>query len=487
MAAQNTTNRMDINMTYGSVPQKIATKIVILILFSLLFEANFLASAFAQNLSPATSPTPTNASQGLTLSLAVEIALRSNPIARATTSGRELADAQLSEAQAARLPLLQLNETFTRGNNPVFVFGSLLEQGRFSAQNFDLKSLNNPDALNNFRTSLTLKLPLFDQRQTSARIGQARIRQQQADAQTNQVQQQVRLEVLKTYYGILLAQARQDVADESVKTAEVEVKRIADLVETGMLVSSDLLSAEVQLADFRQQQIQAKGDIAVAFAALNTALGMAIHPPQKIVGQLVEKGFAVRDPEELMRQALENRPDYANANLAVRASEEQSRGALGEKLPRLDLFANLGTSHNNFSKGSSDYTVGASVTFNLFDAGRANRINQARAAESLAAAAQEQLANQIRFEVVRAYQQFISARERLAVASRVIDRAKEALRIIQARHREGLTTITEVLQAETALLRARMNLLSAQYEHFIGYAEVLFASGKLTDVQDFIT
>ena len=59
--------------------------------------------------------------------------------------------------------------------------------------------------------------------------------------------------------------------------------------------------------------------------------------------------------------------------------------------------------------GSSDYAVGASVTINLFDPGRRAKINQAHAAESTAQAEQEHLANQISFEVVRAYQQFISA------------------------------------------------------------------------------
>ncbi|MEW6127258.1 MAG: TolC family protein [Acidobacteriota bacterium] len=465
--------------------KKSLTQSLALLLACALFSASFISEARAQN-SADDSTATTIAPADLTLPLAVEIALRTNPLMRATSAGREIADAQLGEARAGRLPVLQFNETLTRSNNPVFVFGSLLEQGKFTAQNFDLKSLNNPDALNNFRTSLTLKLPLFDQRQTTTRIAQAQIRQQQADTQTSQAQQQLRFEVLRAYYGVLLAQTKKAVADEATKTAEADVKRIRDLVEVGMVVTSDLLSAEVQLADFRQQQIQAEGDIAIAYAALNTALGMPINTSQKITGQLVEKNFAVAQADELIRQALENRPDYTRASLSVRASEEQTRGAKSENLPRVDLFANFGASNKSFAKGSSDYLVGASVTFNLFDAGRKNRINQADAARALANAEKDQLAGQIRFEVVRAHQQFVSARERLTVASRVIDRAQEALRIVQARHREGLTNITEVLQAETALVRARLNLVAARYEHYVGYANVLLASGKLTDVQEFV-
>ncbi|MFN7947600.1 MAG: TolC family protein [Blastocatellia bacterium] len=425
--------------------------------------------------------------EGLTLPLAVDIALKSNPMARATNIGREIADAHLAEAKAGRWPSLQVSENFMRSNNPVFVFGSLLEQGRFTAQNFDLQSLNNPDSLSNFRTSLNFKMPVFDQRQAATRIAQAQIGQRQADTQTVQVQQQLRFEVLRAFYGVLLAQARKEVADEAVKLAEADVKRSRDRYETGLSVISDLLASEVQLADFRQQQIAADGDIITAVAALNTALGLPVSTPQKVSGALLEKTFAVASEDELMRLALENRPDFARAGLVQRERTEQVKGARGELLPRVDVFTSVGVSSRNLTSGSSDYLVGASVTFNLFDAGRSARISQARAAQSLAATEQESLASQIRFEVVRAHQQFISARERLAVASRIISHATEALRIVQDRYHEGLTTITEVLRAETALVQARMNVLAARYDHYIGYASVLLSSGQLNDVQPFVS
>ena len=125
------------------------------------------------------------------------------------------------------------------------------------------------------------------------------------------------------------------------------------------------------------------------------------------------------------------------------------------------------------------------MTFNLFDFGRGARLNRARAAQSTAAAEQEHMANQIRLEVIQAFQDCISARERLKVAVETVTRAREALRIVQDRYQEGLTTITEVLRAETAYLRTRLNLVSSRYDYYIGYARVLMATGKLTDVTPF--
>jgi outer membrane protein len=432
-------------------------------------------------------PSSQTPSDGLTLAVAIDIALRSNPLIKVTSSGRELADAQLGEARASRLPLLQLGQSFVRSNNPVFVFGSLLEQGRFGPQNFDPQFLNNPDSLSNFRSSITVRLPLFDQKQSDTRISHARIGQQQADSQSESVVQQIRFEVLRTYYGVLVAQAKKEVADEAVKSAAADVKRVGDLVDAGVVVQSDSLSAEVQLAEFRQQQIQAEGDLVIAQAALNTVLGVAVDTTQLVTGQLAEKTFNIGTQAELIQLALARRADLARAGLSLKSSQERTRGARGEYLPRLDVFGTYGVSSQNLANGSSDYTVGASVTFNLFDAGRSARLKQARATENAAAAEAENLASQIRFEVVRAYQQYVSARERASVAARAVDQANEARRIVEDRYQVGLTTITEVLRAETTYVRARMSLLAARSDHYIGYANVLLATGRLTAVDDFVS
>ena len=422
----------------------------------------------------------------LTLSQAVEIALAKNPLTRVAAGGRQLADAQLSAARATRWPLLQASESVTTSNNPVFVFGSLLEQGRFGPNNFLINSLNNPAALTNFRAGLSVRVPLFDQKQSQARIDVAKLRQQQADQQTELVAQQIRFEVLKSYYGVLLAQSRVVVADEAIEIGTADLKRIRDKFETGFVVRSDLLAAEVQVSEFRQQKIEAASEVAVAQAALNTALGLPVDSPHTLTDELTERLFNLEAPGELNRQALQNRPEYARAMLAVRSNARQVRGARDEVLPRVDAFSSVGISGRNPVTGSSDYAVGASVTFNVFDAGRKARINQARAAEAIAQAEQEQLANQISFEVVRAYQQFISARERLQVVAQTTTQAGEVLRIVRDRYREGLTTITEVLRAELALVRARTDVLRARHDHYVAYANVLLATGRLKDVRPFV-
>jgi outer membrane protein TolC len=160
-------------------------------------------------------------------------------------------------------------------------------------------------------------------------------------------------------------------------------------------------------------------------------------------------------------------------------------GTRGEWLPRVDAFVTAGRSSEHFTNGSADYAAGATVSFNLFDAGRKSRIARAGAAQSIAKAEEEQLANQIRFEVVRAYQQYVAARERLEVVAETSAQASETLRIVQDRYHAGITTITELLHAETALVQARSDVLAARYDQYLSYASVLLATGQLKDVRAF--
>jgi outer membrane protein TolC len=257
------------------------------------------------------------------------------------------------------------------------------------------------------------------------------------------------------------------------------------MFETGIVVQSDLLAAQVQLAGFRQHRVQVKSELATAQAALNTALGLPVEMQQQILGELAERNFSLDGIEVLFSTALQNRPDYQRAVLESRQKSTELRGTRGEWLPRVDAFVSAGHSSPHFVGGSGDYAAGASVTLNVFDAGRKQRIAQGQAAKSIANAQQEQLANQIRFEVVRSYQQYVSARERLKVVAEVSAQARETLRIVQDRYQAGITTITELLRAETALVRARSDVLAARYDQYIGYANVLLATGRLTDVSLF--
>jgi outer membrane protein TolC len=283
-----------------------------------------------------------------------------------------------------------------------------------------------------------------------------------------------------------VADARVRVAREAVRSAEAQVRRIRDLFENGQVVRSDLLAAEVQWADFRQRLIQAEGDARTARAAFLTALGRPDSGPGVHVEGEIPRGPFPRGPlEEAVQEAIRVRPDLEALRREVDAATARLQAARGLYLPRLDAFSTYGVSGEDLSRGSSDYTVGLTLSWDLFRPGRSPAVERARAGLEMARAALREAEDRVRFQVTESWEALQSAEKRLDVAEKAVRQAREALRIVRDRYGEGLTTITELLRAETAHLQARLQALEARYAHVTGYAALLLAQGRLDDLSAF--
>lgn len=421
----------------------------------------------------------------LSIEEAVDKALAADPRTRIADSSVKLADSAIAEARAGRKPFVQLGQNAVVSNNPVFVFGSRLEQGRFRTANFALDALNDPSALLNLRTSLTVQKPIFDQRQTRSRVSQAEIEKRRSELQSEGVRQQLRFEAIRNYLAAVLAGEMVNVGTEAVRSAEANVRKARDMADVGLTTDADYLAAEVEFANAGQQKLEAESNLTVTVAALNILLGERPEYRYEYSTSIVERYFPVEDRDELLRQAFANRADLKRAELALEAAKTRSQAVRDQRLPQINAFGSVGYSSPYIANGSSDYSLGVSVTWNVFDAGRKARIEQAVTAEAIAASEVDYLSNQIRLEVIRAEAGLRTSRAKIQVSIKAITQAGEALRIVQDRYKFGLTTFNEVLRAESALVRAKHNLLNSRYEYYLSYASVLLATGRLTDVAAF--
>jgi outer membrane protein TolC len=412
-------------------------------------------------------------------------ALAKNPAVTAYDARRQMAEAGLREARSMALPRVDASQTILRSDNPVFVFGSLLEQGRFAARHFDPAFLNDPDPLTNFRFGLNLRYAVFDQLRRRDAEAQARNAVEQAGLGGEEARQRIRSEAIARFYGLLLAEKKRDVAAEAVRSAEADAAAMRDRYEQGLLVESELLAAEVQLASFRQQLIEAEGDVAIARAALATLMQRPATEPLSAGGAIPETIFDESPLDGALAAALAQRASIAIARAESENAKIRIAGARNTRLPRVDAFASLGASAGSLDEIGSDSALGVVVSLDLFDAGRAARIASARAALEGAQSAEQMARDAVTMEVVTAWNRVRAARERIGVAAKSAERAAAASRIVRDRYENGLTTITEHLRAQTALVMARLELLAARYDHVTGHAELLRATGGLKHVEAF--
>jgi outer membrane protein TolC len=425
----------------------------------------------------------------LTLPQAVAIALEKNPLRKAAAAEHSASAAGVREARSLLLPRLMFSEIGMRGNDPVYVFGTRLRQQRFTTSDFALNRLNTPTPLGNFVTRFSGNWNLFDA-QNYLGIRRAKAMNDAAGQQLQRTDQELILRTLEAYYGLLLAAKQQQVAEQAAQTAEAILGRSKGRYESGLVVESDLLSAQVNHAARRRELIQAVNGVSLAQARLNNVLGLTTITAYQPAETLAEESFAAAPIAELETKALQQRPDLARARLEESAQRNSAAMAKAAFAPRLNLFAQWELDHPTLfaGGGGNNWTGGLELQFDLFQGGgKAARAAREEALRQRAEAMVLSEENAVRLEVRRAYYDADAAQQQVAVARAAVAQAEESLRINQNRYESGLSTITDLLRVEEATRRARTDYWEAVYRYRTSYANLELATGSLNPNSPVVT
>lgn len=443
------------------------------LIFPLLLSGSPALSASAQRES--------GPSAELGLADAVKLSLERHPALRAATHQAAAAAAGVDQARAGFLPRVDFSEGITRSDNPVYAFGSLLNQGRFTAADFAVDRLNHPDPISNWRTNIGGSIPLFMGGRTVLGYQQAELNRQASEKGRARVEHEVIFGVIRSYYSILLAQEAQTTVDAAVRTAEANLSAAEARHDAGLVVASDVLAARVRLARLKEEAIAAQNQMKLARASLNEAMGVALDQPYKITGHLELIPSRYDRLQGLEDLARDQRPDYRQAALEEQRLEKEVLRAKGAFLPTMHLSGNYEMNNHHFSsEGQDNWAVGVVLNWNLFSGGADHaRLVEAQMNHQRATALRERLGNAIGLEVHDAFLGLQTARERISVAKDAVTQAEESLRIVQDRYDNGLTTIVELLDSETALTAARTNVTRTLYDATVGEARLDLSLGTL--------
>ncbi len=210
----------------------------------------------------------------LDLAKAIQTALQNHPRIEAARFREQASEERVTQSFSGFLPRLDLNESFQRTNNPMFAFGTKLNQGEIAPEDFDPDRLNHPDGINNFATSVAFKWPIFDKGQTWHGWRQARLGKESTDLMAARTRQLVIADTVMAYVGLLMARQRLALSNETLETAQAHLRLVASRYDRGFGVKSDVLQARVRIADVEQQIIDAETEVSVGQARLNGAMGV---------------------------------------------------------------------------------------------------------------------------------------------------------------------------------------------------------------------
>ena len=421
------------------------------------------------------------AAEVLTLQGAIARALSANPDLRAVAAAEAEARERRLAARAGWFPRVDVHEGWQRGDQPVFVFGSLLNQRRFSEANFTIASLNHPDPLDNFRSAVSVSQPVFDGGGTAAVSASATASQSLASVARREASADVAVAVAEAYAQILSAEAGVRAAAAAVDAASEDTGRARARRDAGMATDADVLSLEVHLAQMRARQIAVSSEVQIARARLNRLMGVSLDEswdfeqpmPRTSVGPDAgaAETAAVRDSPRVAAAAL--RVDLAHANAAA------ARAGL---LPHIGIEGGYEWNGGTWSDRPSSWLFGVRGQWSLNAAGGERRVwNAAQRAAERARAEQQAAETAARLAVRTALARLEAARARATVATATAAQARESERIIRDRYDSGLTTVTDVLRAANASLDAAALETTARVDVVVAGVTLDRAVGRVPD------
>ena len=423
-------------------------------------------------------PAAPSAAQRLTLEEAVAASLANNPDLRAARAGEREGGERVAEARAAYLPRIDLVEAWQRGNNPVYVFGSLLSQQRFTAANFALDALNHPDPLTNHRAAFMLDQPLFDtQRLTGMRS--AGLGREIARLSVREAEADLALAVTRAYGEVLRASAGRAAAASAVAAATEDLARAEHSRDAGMATEADVLSLRVHLAQMQEREIQAASGVAIATGQLNGLMGAPLDREVALV-EPPPADPPVPSRVEAEQAALRDRPAFKRAALQLSLAETARKAAKGSFLPQVSVQGLYEFNGNTFTDRASSWMVAGQLRWTLFaGGGNLARLRAATEAASRASAERESAETGLRLDAWTTRAQLEAAVAREAVGRAAVLQARESQRIIRDRYEAGLTGVNDVLRAANALLDAETLRTSAVVDLMVARAALDRSMGRI--------
>lgn len=415
----------------------------------------------------------------VTLEEAVASATSRNALLLAAREEVAVQEGRAKEARSYFVPDLTFTENYSRTNNPVYVFMGKLNQASFTMNDFYVPALNNPQPLTNFQSRVELTFPLFTGGKLKAAYRAAALGVEAARDDGAFAESSVVKGVTQAFYGSLLARQAVAAMTEAVKTAESHLERVEAMHKQGLVLDSDLLRIRVFVADMRQQKASREADEKVARAYLAYAMGTEedVAP----AGNFAIPETPLPTYEEALDAALKGRGDLLAMTRRTEQAGQGVRMARADYLPQVGVMAAYEQDTRRWSPGAwgDNWMLGVQLRIPLFDGGaRAGRLMSSKAQEIQAQQALIDLQRKVAIDVKEAWLRSAAARERVAVTTDSEAQARENLRIVDLRYGEGMASVTDLLDADTALTAAALQRSQAIHDLLVERAHLAWAMGK---------
>lgn len=406
-------------------------------------------------------PAPVAVPDPLTLLDTIELALCNNPRTRETWSAAKASAAQVGVARGAYLP-------------SVTVTGAL--------QTTDQRNTVLSGRRDQATGTIALNYLLFDFGGRDAALEQARQSLFAADWTHNFTLQTVLQDAASAYFQLFA----NEEAVVAARTAEGSAQKSLDAArarqKAGAATKADVLQSQTALSQSQLARVQAEGGAASARGVLANRIGIPSDRAVRIVApaDLPARRLADAQLEQLVQTAVARRPDLLSAEANVRAAESNVRVQEAAGKPTVSAFGTGNGTNNNPGLDSRSDTVGVQISIPLFTGYQSTyRIRAAREQLEQRQATRDRLRNDVSLDVWQAYQDLRTQNQSLLTAGDLVTSAQESYDVALGRYKAGVGTVTDLLNAQSALANANLQRIQARFSWNVAKITLAKAIGGL--------
>jgi outer membrane protein len=408
-------------------------------------------------------------SRPLTLGEAVDIALSNNPQIQSTWANIKVQAGALGEARAAYLPT---------------VSGSLGQtKDRITYLNSRYSYLNTKVDRTTFLGGLSWRIFDFGGRKANLRAANNLLAA--ALASHNAAIQDGLSKVTQAYFDAMIAKADVKATAEGEEISQATLNSAKGREEKGVISRSDRLRATTAHDNAVLESNRAQGNYRKAQAVLGRIMGVPGNAVITMPDDLPENAAEIgKDLNGWLEEAQKDHPAIIAAKAQVEAAENQVKVATSAGLPNVNFAANL---YQNTRPGEAvsqvplrETTVGIGVSIPIFEG--FTTTYKIRGAQAQVEQKKAQLADtemQIALDLIRAYADTASALRNLDVSAHLVQGAQEALAVSRRRYENGAADITEMLDTQSALSKARRERIRCLAEWHSARLRLLASAGQL--------
>jgi multidrug efflux pump subunit AcrB/outer membrane protein TolC len=402
----------------------------------------------------------------LTLSQAVEMALKQNSLLNIARSRVTESDQKIVSARSQYFPLLSNDTKLMALSNKQLITipaGSLGNVGGGPFPNNDVKLSQSHSTVLYSETTLAQPTTQLLKIREANQI--ARADRGIAEADLTKSANETVLAVHQLYYALLIANKEKDAAQASLTAAQESMRENEEAVKAGNVLDVAMTAAKANLLQSRQALIAAENRISDVTSDLDDLLGL----PADAILEVTEAGLP-----ELTEPLKDLSYDEARARngelLAACETVEKSRHAVRaakyEYIPDVTIFAKYGYQDGAPFVEKNVGIFGAELTWNIFDWGkRKGEIGQRVAQQSQAEENLARIDKRIGIEIDKAYRKLERSKQMVDVAREALTLCRENARLSENGLKAGTVTAAKHAETVAALRKAEMDELQASLEY----------------------